>query len=103
MAREIVFHPLAVEDLDALDDFIAKDSPLRAIAFVRRIKSRCETLSLMAERGPLRPDLGEGVRLLLCERRVVIAYRVEEASVTVLRIFYAGLDYWALLDDLPET
>lgn len=97
MDRDVVFHLLAVDDLDQLDDFIAAESEVRAERVIQRIKARCKTLSQFPERGAPRPQFGDGVRLLLCERRIVIAYRVDADRVVVLRIFSAGLDYESLL------
>jgi len=92
----VVFRPAAVSDLDQIYDFIAEDSPQRAIAFVRRIHQHCQTLSEMPERAPRRNDLGEGVRLLVFEKRIAIAYRIHDETVEILRIFYAGRDYQAV-------
>ena len=93
MANEVVFHPLAFEDLDALDDFIARDSPERAAAFVDRIRQFCASLVEFPERGRLREDFGAGIRTLSFERRVVVAYKVQRRTVLSLRVFYAGQDY----------
>jgi toxin ParE1/3/4 len=90
MAREVWFHPLADADLEAIYRFIANDSPDRAIAFIRRIRTRCNTLETMPFRGRSRSDLAEGVRTIVFERRVVIAYRVLDDRLTVLRLIYAG-------------
>lgn len=92
---KLVFRPFAEADLAQIDDFIATDSPQRAIAFVRRLRQQCEALREMPERGPRREDLGRGVRILPFEKRAVIAYRVAGQSVQILRIFYAGKDYQA--------
>ena len=93
MAFKVAFRPHAAADLDQIDDFIAKDSPQRAAAFVQRIRQHCESLQDMPESGPSRGDLGRGVRILPFERRAVIAYRIVGTGVEILRIFYAGRDY----------
>jgi len=90
MANKVLFHPLADADLEAIYRFIAKDSPDRAIDFVRRIQAFCKTLPDMPLRGRSRSDLGEGVRTLVLERRVVVAYRFMLDEILILRIFYAG-------------
>jgi toxin ParE1/3/4 len=95
VAFKVTFRPHAAADLDQIDDFIAKDNPYRAAAFVQRIRQHCESLRDMPERGPMREDLGRGVRILPFERRAVIAYRIVGKSVEILRIFYAGRDYEA--------
>jgi toxin ParE1/3/4 len=86
----VVFHPIAEDDLGQIFDLIAADSPERAIGYVRRIKTACLGFSSFPERGRLRNDLAENVRTLVFERRVVIAHRLEDRSVTILRVFYAG-------------
>ena len=93
MAHEVSFHPLAFDDLDALDDLIARDSPRLAHAFVGRIRQFCKTLAEFPERGRLRKELGEDIRTLSFEGRVVVAYRVDGRVVLILRIFYAGQNY----------
>ncbi|MDE1156838.1 MAG: type II toxin-antitoxin system RelE/ParE family toxin [Neorhizobium sp.] len=88
--NEVLFHPLADIDLETIYHFIAADSPDRAIAFVRRIRAFSMNLKTMSMRGRNRDDLASGVRTLVFEKRVVIAYRTESECVTVLRLFYAG-------------
>ncbi|CDZ41865.1 type II toxin-antitoxin system RelE/ParE family toxin [Neorhizobium galegae] len=90
MVRKVLFHPLADADLEAIYNFIANDSPPRAIAFVRRIKTFSASLATMSERGRNREDLAEGVRTIVFERRVIVAYRLTDNSIVILRIFYAG-------------
>ena len=99
MPLEVVFTSLAVGDLDALDDFIARDNPIKANAFVRRIQQQCEGLSTFPRRGVSRPDLAEGLRLLFFERLIIIAYRVDDPVATILRVFYAGLDFEEILGE----
>ncbi|MCJ2050777.1 type II toxin-antitoxin system RelE/ParE family toxin [Methylobacterium sp. J-070] len=60
-------------DLESLYDYIAADSPEPAIAFIRRIRSRCESLSDLPKAGRARDDVRPGLRLIAFERRVVIA------------------------------
>ena len=45
MALKLVFRPAAQADLDALDDYIAQDSPRQAAAFVQKIIERCDRLT----------------------------------------------------------
>lgn len=93
MALEVDFHPLADLDLEDIYNYIAKDSPDRAIAFIRRIQMLCSSLVIMPERGRSRSDLAPGVRTLVFERRAIIAYRLQPEGVVILRIFYAGQNF----------
>lgn len=55
-------------------------------------------LETFPNRGSLRQDLGPRVRLIGFERRVAIAYRVEDDSVEILGLFYAGRE----IGELPD-
>ncbi|MCV3241903.1 type II toxin-antitoxin system RelE/ParE family toxin [Mesorhizobium sp. ZC-5] len=93
MVYRVTYRPLAVSDLDRIYEFIALDSPERAFAFVNRIRAHCAKLSEMPERGVPRDDLAFGIRTLSFERRVVVAYRVDDKAVQIVRVFYAGQDF----------
>lgn len=90
MTYSVFYHPLARDDLDALYDFIAAYDPEAAIRYVRRIQALCMSLADLPEKGRKRDDLGQNVRVLSFERRVLIAYRIEAMQVVVLRVLYAG-------------
>lgn len=90
MALEVTFHPLADADLEAIYLFIAKDNPHRAIGFVRRVRTFCETLQSMPRRGRSREDLAAGVRTIVFERRVIVGYCILDDQLMILRLFYAG-------------
>ncbi|WP_244430571.1 type II toxin-antitoxin system RelE/ParE family toxin [Rhizobium sp. CF142] len=90
MTNKVVFRPKAEDDLLAIYEFIARDSPVRAIEFVRRLRSLCTSLETMPERGALRDDFAPGVRILVFEQRVTIAYRLRNGEIQIIRLLYAG-------------
>ena len=90
VSYRVVFSPLAEDDLVGIYEFIAKDSPSRALSFIQRLRVQCRTLKTMAARGPQREGLGPGVRIMVFERRVTVAYHIKDEQVIVLRLFYAG-------------
>ena len=93
MAYRVTYRPLAVSDLDRIYDFIALDNPERAFTYVSSIRAHCARLAEMPERGAPRDDLAFGIRTLSFGRRVVIAYRVGDDAVRIIRVFYAGQDF----------
>ncbi len=93
MKSRIVFHRLAERDLNNIYEFIAADNPAAAIRYTRRLKARCEGLANMPERGAQCSDLGAGIRMLSFEGRVAVAYRLDDATVLILRLLYAGQNY----------
>jgi toxin ParE1/3/4 len=92
MARRLRLRPAAEADLDAIYEFIARDSPGNALAFVRRIQHQCVALLDFPERGTRRDDAKEGLRTFAFERRVLIAFYVLPQEVEIARILYGGRD-----------
>ncbi|PZM09108.1 type II toxin-antitoxin system RelE/ParE family toxin [Rhizobium tubonense] len=103
MGCRVILHPLAEDDLFSIYEFIAQDSPTRAIAFSRKIRSHCFSLETMPERGTLRERLGSGIRIVIIEGKVSVIYRIEDDVVNILRIFYAGQNIPDNLAERPEN
>ena len=98
--RNIIFRPAAEADLIDPYHSIAERSgfPARAIGYIRRIRTYCETLATFPERGTRRDDLRYGLRIIGFERRIVIAYMIlGTGEVDIGRIFYGGQDYEDLM------
>jgi toxin ParE1/3/4 len=99
MGRRIIVRARAQKDLINLYDHISLSNggPQSAITFIRRIRSVVENLADSPERGRLRDDLQPGLRVLLIDRKVAIAYKVNRDEVVIGRIFYRGRDYMRIL------
>lgn len=57
-------------------------------------------LSLFPSLGRPGDDVSPGIRILIFEKRVTIAYRIDDAGVRIVRLFYAGRDY--SVDQFPD-
>lgn len=91
----------ASEDLQELEDFIARDSVLHAIQFVDRIVEAAETLDTAPQRGRVIPEFErEDIRELLF-RAYRIVYMVDDDVVTVLRIVHGARDLTDLIRREP--
>lgn len=97
MPLRLIYSAETAGDLEAIYRHIAPDSPAAADRFVRGIEARCEALCETPQLGVARPDLREGVRVFSFRRRVAIAYRIEDEAVLILRVFYGGQDYEAIM------
>lgn len=91
--HRLVYRLLALEDLDAMFDFIAADNPARALNYVARIRIHCRSLCLHPELGLRRDDLGLGIPLYPYRRQLVAAYREHAEMIVIVRIFGAGMQY----------
>jgi len=93
--RRVDLAPEARSDLRAIYLFLAEaQSAVIAKQYVDRILAYVGGFDLASERGSLRDDIAPGLRLVGFERRITIAFTVEDDEVIIQRIFYAGQD-WA--------
>ena len=81
----------AVSDLEEIHDHIAQNNPLNADAFVRQL---LEVMGRLAESpliGPLRPELGSGIRVFP-HGNYLIVYDVHEGCVRVQHVVHGARD-----------
>ena len=94
---EVTYRPEAISDLAEIYRYIALQSGSRtiALAYVQRIRARCQKIGDAPNGGRLRNDLAPGLRIIPFERAAIIAYQVQD-TVRIVNIFYGGRDYEAL-------
>lgn len=103
MARRVIWTEPALDDLDASAEFIARDSPRYAAAFVRRIRDASRTLTSMAERGRRVPEIrDEALRELLVGSHRLI-YEVAGADVYILALVHGARDLEGLWESEPRS
>ncbi|MDO9225477.1 MAG: type II toxin-antitoxin system RelE/ParE family toxin [Pseudomonadota bacterium] len=84
-----VFTRLANRDLEEIGDYIARDNPVRALSFIRELRTRCEHLTDQPLTAPLRPEFGEGVRMLP-HGRYLICYTVRHDLIRIERVLHSA-------------
>ena len=95
--REVVYTPEVEADLNHLFDYIAaRANDQTALNYISRIEAFCNGLDLASERGTLRNEIREGLRIVGFERRGVVAFTVEADRVVILRFFSGGQDWEAV-------
>lgn len=93
---EPTFSPLAVADLEGILEYIARDKPTAAVAFVETVKDKCYTLARFPLLGASREALIPGLRMFPVGN-YVIYYRPEGGSVRIERILHGARDADSLL------
>lgn len=63
------------------------------MGYLDRVEAFVRSLSFGSERGTRRDDVRPGLRTVGFERRLTVAFVVDDNSVTVLRVFGAGRDW----------
>jgi len=88
MAFVIEWSPKAVEDLEAIADYIARDSRFYAQSVVRKMLEMAESLADFPEMGRIVPELGDkNIR----ERFVYsyrLIYQIEDSQILIVAIVH---------------
>lgn len=92
-------------DYVAIAEHIERWTGERALAdsTVDAIRAFIKSLNTVPHRGTKRDDLRPGLRIVPFKKRTAIAIEIDDEAkvVTVLRVFYGGQDYEAVLGRKP--
>jgi toxin ParE1/3/4 len=86
---EIIWTEPALNDLDAIADYIAIENPVAASEFVRRVFAHVEQLEAHPESGPRPPELGNSRYRQIVEPPARIFYRYDGRKVFILFVMRA--------------
>lgn len=93
---QVVFTIQAEQDLEEIGDYIAADSPGRAVTFIQEIREHCSRIAASPLAYAVRPELGEGIRACT-HGRYLIVFRPAAEEVLIVRILHGARDLPALL------
>lgn len=88
MDKRVSWSPEALDDVDAIASYIAKDSPFYASAVVQKILDVARSLGNFPNLGPIVPEIGEPEfreRFVYSYR---IIYRVTDDEVMVVAVIH---------------
>jgi toxin ParE1/3/4 len=91
----VVFSPRAVVDLRDIGDWIAADSPRRALTFVAELREHASKIANIPFGYVRREDLGSGLRMAV-HRPYLLFFRVDADVVRIERVLHGARD-------LPEV
>jgi plasmid stabilization system protein ParE len=90
---KVVISAKAENDLQDIGDWIAQENNVRAISFVRELRSACEALADMPRAFPLLARSGKTRVRRKPFRSYLIFYRIGKERVEVLHVVHAARDY----------
>jgi len=93
---KLVFSPKAIDDLEKIGDYIARDNPERAVSFILEIEERCRKLLVSPDAFPTRDDLLLGARMA-SYGRYLIFFRLINGTIRIERIIHGARDLRSLL------
>ena len=92
MARKVNWAYEATADLEALAEYIARDSTFYASAFVQEIRDASRSLNELSERGRIVPKLGNPNIREFFVREYRLIYSIEELRVVILGLIHGRRD-----------
>jgi len=90
MDRRVVWTEAAWNDLEAAADYIVKDSPRYAAAFVQEVRDAARTLVRFSERGRMLPEFRQPEFRELLVRSYRLVYTVESDAVYILGLIHGA-------------
>ena len=100
MAWSVVWTIEAVSDLEAIAEYIARDSAAYAAAVVRELLDAGNSLDRLSQRGRIVPETRMVIIRELIVREYRLIYRVEKTRISILTIVHGRRDLRRLL---PKT
>jgi toxin ParE1/3/4 len=92
----LAFSRFVETDLDAIAEYIAHDSPGRAVTFLEEIHEEIHLIAKTPLLYRLRPEIGNGVRMGIVGRYAIL-FRIAGDKVIIERVLHAGRDLPAVL------
>ena len=89
---EVIFAPLAVEDLDEIWDYIAQDNVEAANRVIDGISEVCQTLATQPEMGLRRPEFASGSLRSFVVSNFIVFYRPVDDGIEVARVVHGSRD-----------
>ena len=88
MAHEVEWSPAALDDVDAIAAYIARDSPHYAAAEVQRLIEASRRLAHFPESGRSIPEFADPALRELLVSSYRMLYRVSESVVTIAAVIH---------------
>ena len=83
--------PAARADIEAIAAYVAEHDPQAAVRLIERLMRRWRLLSTAPMAGAARPDIAEGIRLIVTGPYLSF-YRIEQTGIVIVRILHGRRD-----------
>ncbi len=88
MARKVIWSFEATADLEALAEYIARDSTFYAASFVQKVLDMSRSLNEFSERGRIVPEVGNPDIREIFVKEYRLIYSIEESMVVILGLIH---------------
>lgn len=96
--RRVVLSRQAIADISHIGIWLTQEASVAvARRYVGRIKTSLTDLALASERGTVRNEILDGLRVIGILGSATVAFRVSDDTVTILRVLHGGQDWQTAL------
>ncbi len=88
---QLLITPLAQQDLEEIGDYIAQDSPKRAVSFILELQAQCQKICINPAGYRRRPELSDDLRSC-AHGNYVIFFESTDDQVTIVRVLHGARD-----------
>jgi len=90
---DVIWSPSALDDIDAIEAFIAKDSPAIASAYAGHLIAATDDLADHPGMGRIVPEVGDpGLReIIVAPYRIM--YRIDQERVLIVAVVHGARDW----------
>lgn len=92
MDRQIIWSNESLTDLEALAEYIGKDSPYYAAAFVKKILEASRVIQPFSVCGRVVPEVGSRNIREIFVKSYRLIYKIEETRIVVLALVHGARD-----------
>lgn len=96
MAGRVKWSEPALDDLENIAAYIAKDSPIYASTIVREVRDAARSISFMPLRGRMVPELEDETVREIFVRQYRLVYRIKQDGIYLIGIIHGARDLGAL-------
>lgn len=89
----VIWAPSALEDIDAIAEFISRDSPANADLFVDRLMKAADRLKQHPESGRVIPEIGDPSRREIIYGAYRLMYRLEAKEVWITGVVHGSRNW----------
>jgi plasmid stabilization system protein ParE len=90
---EVIWSPSALDDIDAIAEFIARDSIYHASLFIDRLLEASDHLKLHPQAGRVIPEIGNQFCREVIYGSYRIMYRIERNKVWITSVVHAARNW----------
>lgn len=93
----VVLSAEAETDLEAIGDYIAKDSPKQALTFIQELRAHAARIADMPLSYPLVPRYERYAVRRCIHGNYLIFFKIDSDRVEIVHILHGAMDYTAIL------